>query len=508
MTVESETENVECRGDVLNVLILVSIAAALGIYLVATTVLISKDGVTYIELAKKISSEPLNVVKGLTFGYSFLIFACHKLAAAFSDSTSALTWTYSAQSVTLLCSVLALIPLYFIGKLLVGSRRSFWAVLILIILPYPAQFGSDALRDWPHILFLAAGFLLLLWGAERGKWWMFAAAGLAAGIGHIIRPECAQLVVYGVLWILIGLFVPKRSVNRPALLGALTALLLGFAIPAAPYMAVRGKILPEKLKTLIGDSAGWEPEKIQEPRIHGGHSVWTASSLPGKTVKAMGRLAGEMSDNLMYYFVPALVIGVWDRARRRSAASDIERFFIPAFVLLNVLMMIMLYDHWGYISRRHCLPLVVFLIFYVPAGMEMLAQWLEERLSRNPPQAGRHSQLCFFVLLAIGAGICMPKLLRPLGADKHGYREAAQWLKENTRQEDAVAVPDLRISFYAERKGIGYTTEIPEGTEYIVRIVRDEDEEALSGASAQKEFSARVEKRKKNEKRVVIYRMT
>jgi hypothetical protein len=102
----------------------------------------------------------------------------------------------------------------------------------------------------------------------------------------------------------------------------------------------------------------------------------------------------------------------------------------------------------------------------------------------------------------------MPKLLRPLGADKHGYREAAQWLKENTRQEDAVAVPDLRISFYAERKGIGYTTEIPEGTEYIVRIVRDEDEEALSGASAQKEFSARVEKRKKNEKRVVIYRMT
>jgi hypothetical protein len=271
-------------------------------------------------------------------------------------------------------------------------------------------------------------------------------------------------------------------------------------------MAVRGEILPEKLKTLIGDSAGWEPEKIQEPRIHGGHSVCTASSLPGKTVKAMGRLAGEMSDNLMYYFVPALVIGVWDRARRRSAASDIERFFIPAFVLLNVLMMIMLYDHWGYISRRHCLPLVVFLIFYVPAGMEILAQWLEERLSRNPPQAGRHSQLCFCVLLAIGAGICMPKLLRPLGADKRGFRAAAEWLKENTSREDVIAVPDPRISFYAERKGLNYETEVPEGAGYVVKIVNQAEEANLDGIGPV-QYSVWVDKRKKSKKKLLIYRM-
>ncbi|MHC4682081.1 MAG: hypothetical protein ACYTEK_25730, partial [Planctomycetota bacterium] len=385
---------------------------------------------------------------------------------------------------------------------------SFWAILILIILPYPAQFGSDALRDWPHMLFLAAGFLLLLRGSQRGKWWMFSGAGLAAGLGHTIRPECAQLVVYGVLWISVRLLAPTANMRRRALAGALTGLLLGFAIPAAPYMAFRGHILPVKLKQYFAASALGEPETIREAEISGDRAAWTASAFPGKTTRAIGRLAGEMSDNLMYYFVPALLVGACARIRRKSEASDIERFFVPAFVLVNVLMMIMLYRHWGYISRRHCLPLTVLLIFYVPAGLEILAQWLERRFSKNQRQSHRPSQRWFFILLVTGMGICTPKLLSPLGADKQGYRDAAEWLRQNSRAEDAVAVPDLRISFYAERKGIKYATEIPEGTEYIVRIVEDEGEQTQSDGFGRKEFSARVEKRKKNKKRVVIYRMT
>jgi hypothetical protein len=290
------------------------------------------------------------------------------------------------------------------------------------------------------------------------------------------------------------------------LLGALAALLLGFAVPAVPYMAARGKILPEKLKDYINASGLHESENNREIRIGGG-TLWTASSSLGDIARAVGRLAGEMSDNLMYYFVPALVLGICARARQESVTSDIERFFIPAFVFLNVLMMVLLYHGFHYISRRHCLPLIALLIFYVPAGLEIMAQWLEGRLSRKPLQAGRHSQLCLFVLLAIGVAICVPKLLRPLGADKRGFRSAAQWLKDNTSREDAIAVPDPRISFYAERKGTVYAAEIPQRTEYVVRIVKDQNEEALANRTGRKVFSARVEKRKKNERRVVIYRM-
>ncbi|MFB0556019.1 MAG: hypothetical protein ACETWQ_22165 [Phycisphaerae bacterium] len=151
MAATLETKYKEHRDDVINLLILILIASVLGVYLIATTVLIAKDGVYYIERAQKLSSDPVGIIKSHPPGYPFLIFAAHKFVTLFTDNSSVFTWIYTAQSVTLLCRLIALIPLYFIGKFFVGSKITFWATLILIILPYPAEFGSDALRDWPHL---------------------------------------------------------------------------------------------------------------------------------------------------------------------------------------------------------------------------------------------------------------------------------------------------------------------------------------------------------------------
>ncbi|MGB2866629.1 MAG: glycosyltransferase family 39 protein [Sedimentisphaerales bacterium] len=494
------------KQDLTHLAILLVIALGIGVYLIATTVVITRDGVRYIQLAMKFSSEPQEVIKKIPFGFPFLIFMTHKLVASLSNSSPLFTWIYSAQSITLLCRLLALIPLYFIGKLLVGSKRSFWAILILIILPYPAEFGSDVLRDWPHILFLASGFLFLIWGVKQGKCRMFGATGLAAGLGYIIRPECAQLLIYGALWIFIRLFSPKPGMSRPKLLCALSVLLIGFAIPAAPYMTARGKFLPEKLKTLISSTDPDESEKIQEPDTNSGNDAFTASSMPGKIVKAIGELAGVMSENLMYYFVPALLIGIHFRFRKRSPAAEIERFFVPAFAALNVVMLIALYYSWEYISRRHGLPLVVFTIFYVPIGLEVSAGWLADRFSKSRPVSDQDRRLWFFILLITGMVICTPKLLRYSGSDKRGYRTAAAWLRENTAQEDLIAVPDKRITFYAERKGLIYDAERTTQTEYLVIIVKNEDEKPDFAKAAQEQYSVWVDKHKKN-KKLIIYKM-
>lgn len=503
-TLEAKYE--EHKSDVTNLLILNLIASVLGIYLIVTTVCIAQDGVYYIERAQQLPTNPGSVIQSHPPGYPLLIFVAHKFIMLFNSGEPALTWIYIAQSVTLLCRLFALIPLYFIGKFLIGGRKSFWAVLILLILPYPAHFGSDVLRDWPHILFLAVGFLFLLLGAKQGKCWMFGVAGFAAGLGHIVRAECAQLVIYGALWILIRLFYPKHDMSKSKSICALLVLLIGFAIPAAPYMSqymsVKGKRLPEKIRGLFSFSDVSESEKIQEPRAQSCNNTYTASDLPSRIAKAIGRLMGEISDNLMYYFVPALVIGIYIRFRRKSAAQDIERFFIPAFVFLNALIMILLYKDWQYISRRHVLPLVVFLIFYVPAGLEILAGWIAGRA-----QTDQHSRRSFFILLAIGVGICMPKLFRPIRLEKQGYRTASGWLSDNTEPEDIIAVPDKRITFYAQRKGLLYSTTEPEGAKYIVKIVKNKNEETDFDRTAQEEYSVDVDKRKKDEKKLVIYKM-
>ena len=133
------------KRDLVHIAILAAIALVIGVYLLATTVLISQDGVFYIGRAQQFTSDPIKIIKAHPPGYPFLILAAHKCAVLFADDSSVFAWIYAAQSVTLLCRLLALIPLYLTGKLLVGKRDSFLAILILLILPYPAEMGSDVL---------------------------------------------------------------------------------------------------------------------------------------------------------------------------------------------------------------------------------------------------------------------------------------------------------------------------------------------------------------------------
>jgi hypothetical protein len=146
------------------------------------------------------------------------------------------------------------------------------------------------------------------------------------------------------------------------------------------------------------------------------------------------------------------------------------------------------------------------LIFYVPAGLEILAKWINDKFPGNQVQNNRHWRRYFFVLLIIGVGICTPKLIKPLGVEKRGYRAAAQWLMENTRREDTVAVPDSRISFYAERTGLVYEKDIPDGAKYVVRIVRGGDEGLGVGGSMREEISLWVDEQKKT-KKIVLYKV-
>jgi len=98
----------------------------------------------------------------------------------------------------------------------------------------------------------------------------------------------------------------------------------------------------------------------------------------------------------------------------------------------------------------------------------------------------------------------MPKLLRPVRIEKQGYRDAAEWLSKNTAATDIIAVPDKRISFYAERKGLIYDKKIPKGVKYVVGIVKDEDKRLQWDRNVQEKYSAWLDKRNKK-KRIVIY---
>ncbi|MCU0914697.1 MAG: glycosyltransferase family 39 protein [Planctomycetes bacterium] len=236
------------KTDLRHLGILTGLCLLLGVYLILTTVLIARDGVFYIRQAQQFAEYPAGVARTYPVGYPFLLWAAHQVTSALTRDDSVLLWIYSSQAVSLLCRVLALVPLYFLGKLLVGARNSFWAVLILIVLPYPAQYGSDVLREWPHVLFLGLGFWLLYWGLHRRHWWVLLLVGLDVGLGHLVRPECAQLILYALLGLAYVVWI-EQGFRRLAPLGAAVLLLAGFALPAIPYACARGTIMPHLLRS-------------------------------------------------------------------------------------------------------------------------------------------------------------------------------------------------------------------------------------------------------------------
>jgi len=504
---KNENRLIEKR-DLVHVAVLLAIGLAIGVYLIATTVLIAKDGVFYIERAQQFASNPIKIIKAHPPGHPFLIFVAHKFISLFSNSSSVQGWIYSAQGVTLLCRLLALIPLYLIGKLLVGGKNSFWALLILIFLPYPARIVCDVVREWPYLLFLATGFFFLLWGAKYDKWWALGFVGLSAGLGYLIRPESAQLVVYGFLWAAISMFRSKLwDVSRWKALVGLTLLIIGFAIPAVPYMKCTGKIVPPKIYHIMQSfSFDSLTDKTDIPTANAANSkYYTAKIAPDYILKAFDEIFKTTGENLMWFFVPMLLIGFWYHFQRNAEYE--ERFLITAFITTNVVIIILRYYYIQlHVSQRWSLPLITFTIFYIPVGLGIVGNWLDNRFPMNKQKSDisrKKRCIWFLVLLLVGICICLPKLFRSIRIEKQRYKETAEWLRKNTTPKDIIAGPDRRISFYAERKGVLFAGDrLPGSCKYAIRQFQGQDEMFLYGMKMKEKLS--LVKNWRNEKTAFV----
>ncbi|HOV78183.1 MAG TPA: hypothetical protein PLS24_09135, partial [Sedimentisphaerales bacterium] len=89
------------KFDVLRLALLMGLGSVIGVYLILTTTLITKDGVFYIEQAQQIAQDPAGVCRRHPPGYPFLIWAGHAIASRFAEGDSPRLWAYSAQAVTL-----------------------------------------------------------------------------------------------------------------------------------------------------------------------------------------------------------------------------------------------------------------------------------------------------------------------------------------------------------------------------------------------------------------------
>ena len=512
MSAEVEYSRSVEKRDVQHIMILLAIALIIGVYMVASTVLICEDGVFYIEQAQKFSEDPVAVAREHPPAYPFLVSIIHRIVAFFGGS-SFHTWIYSAQCGTLLCRLLALMPLYFIGKFMVGPIRSFWGILILVILPYPAQIGCDVVREWLHILFMSMGFLLLLRGSRRVGLGAFVLAGVTAGLGSLNRMECSQIFLYGLAWLAFSLIWGNRDVSRRRIVSAMLLMTLGFVVTVGPYIVLRGGVFPGRLKPFaqhLSKTTQSEPVDTGADDLFPGRPM-RAGIVDSGLLRAFGNYINTICEITMYIFTLPLFIGFGSHFRRTRWSSP-EKFFIGMFTVFTTIICLWLYCRRGQNSSRHVLPLIAIVIVYVPTGLQIIAGWLSGRFGVSAGdidrvRLGRSS--CLTVLLAIGFVSCLPKMLRPMRIEKAVYRQASSWLAENSPLEALIMEPDPRISFYAQRRGLRWDSDkAPKTGDYAVRMSRGKDENSRlprNGVVIEKMLSLDFQE---DDKRLVIYKLT
>jgi len=132
-------------------------------------------------------------------------------------------------------------------------------------------------------------------------------------------------------------------------------------------------------------------------------------------------------------------------------------------------------------------------------GLERIAHWLSHRTASGDgpdERSDRRRVIWFHILAIIGLAICLPKLLTPPSADKNSYMKAIEWLRDNTRAQDVIAVPDSRLTFYAQRPGLVYHGAVdPRRADYIVRIA-GQDAGASPPSDWSQEYSVPVNDRR------------
>ncbi|MGB8225664.1 MAG: hypothetical protein WCE45_02175, partial [Sedimentisphaerales bacterium] len=151
---------------------------------------------------------------------------------------------------------------------------------------------------------------------------------------------------------------------------------------------------------------------------------------------------------------------------------------------------------------RHTLVLIILLVFYAPIGLQKSAIWLRHVFFRNANSisaAEKSEKSWFLILVFTGLSICAPKLFRPIRMEKQGYRATAMWLRANTNGTDIIAVPDIRMTFYAEREGVVYENEnSPSNALYIVRILKNLKDETVTAGMPDKVVYEYADERGKN----------
>src|SRR5262245_2357717 len=353
------------------VFVLLVLAVALRGWQWRNAPVISRDGIAFTRYAWQLDHEPWTDVLNRANrhpGYPVAVLAASYPVRVFMPGPPAALFQTSAQLVSFLSGVLLVLPLYALGRELIGRRGAFVACLLVFSLPAASEVMVDAVSE-PLFLLLA---VTSLWSAVRAlrtyRPSAFAMCGAFAGLAYLVRPEGLVVAAAAGVALVAAQFVRvHRRPWRVALTGAV-CLVLAVIVTGGPLVAATGKLTvkPSGAK-FWGESACAEPRATvasaalfavwQEDAPERGGMMWA--------MRAVGRELVEAT--FFWLWVPALA-GLW-LSRGRGPGAWVP--FIVAAVMLALAWRVA--STSGYLSKRHLLLVAIPAAYWAAAALVEVA---------------------------------------------------------------------------------------------------------------------------------------
>jgi 4-amino-4-deoxy-L-arabinose transferase-like glycosyltransferase len=427
---------------------LTAFAAVLLGWLSAHTDILFADGLRYVVQAQRIDRGDLvdGLLKSVDHpAYPLAIVAAHR----FIGGTSPVAWQDAAQLAAVVAGVLLVLPLYLVALELFGPRAAWMGVLLVYVVPLNAHVMADALSESTFLLFWTWGLWASLKFLKEGTFGWLPLMIACGVLAYASRPE--GLLLPGAVVATLAA-MPLLRLTRlywPRWVAAVTFLVVGPALLAGPYVALKGGLgTKPAVARILGTAPHSAPDAVERAR------PLDPTQTTAKTYAIAAKATFEaVRDAVSIPLLPLAILGVW--ACRPLAAKARVWLFLGIVFLASVLVLVRLHATGGYCTPRHAMILSLLLILASGLGLDRLlsriaipARWLG-----NEGSAFRAGPAVWGLSLAAYVVWAAPTLFAPINAGMGGYRAAGNYLAQHVPPGTKVVDVTGWSLFYGERPG-------------------------------------------------------
>jgi 4-amino-4-deoxy-L-arabinose transferase-like glycosyltransferase len=471
------------RSDVATLLGLVVLAAVVRVGALLRTDVIFNDGPIFLGIAEEMAAGEWHAALAHDQhpGYPLLVRVAMIGAA---DSFDA------AVGVSLVFGTGAVLALHAFLRRAWDRRVAAVGAVLLALNPYAARFSADVQTEPVYLFFFLLAVTAVFAALRGGDARLAVGAGLLSGLAYSVRPE--GLGVAGVGGLLAGVAWIRGSWTGGRTARWLGALAAGAGVLVLPYVlfvrSVSGSFRLSQKKSLL-TILGVDPVELDEiaggaflpsiellgavvvigalwlvgARLRGTAAVRVrvgatalAAVVAGAVAAAAALAPGSLGTFLAVYVSTirpeVALLGLVGIVGGVSRPPSGRTLFVALLVGSYSALLFGLLLTYGYVSRRHALPPLTLLLGYAGAGAWVLIDGLAARLAEAGVPGDRARRGAVVAVVAALALIALPKAWHDHRAEERAARTAAEWLRENTEGEGALASSRLKHGWYAGRR--------------------------------------------------------